>query len=124
MTSQSVVNLDPTNPNKAIMDNATLDPAAQDPSAAAAPEAKTPLVTIEIQVFGENEFTVSAESGEEEAAEGSETAEGPEGEPAETIKEALTLALQIFKKAVKGSGTSAEDQMSAGFNGSQSQEAE
>ena len=93
-----------------------------DPSAA--PEAAAPAedtgYTIEIKVSGDGSITVSSESANEEAgeesAEGGEAAEAPEGTPVKSIKEALTLVLDIYRNDGQASqGASADDQMNEGF---------
>ena len=100
---------------------------------AAAPEDQAPGYVIEIHVSGDGSITVGCESDSEESAEAAPGAEGAEGEayepmegkPAKNIKEALTIALDIFRNDGKaGSGMNAQDEMNEGFNGPQALEAE
>lgn len=69
--------------------------------------------TIEIAVSGDDSMTVSVESAGQEGAE-SGMAEASEGVPAKSIKDALTMALAIYKS--NGQMPQGESDQDASFN--------
>jgi hypothetical protein len=91
-------------------------------SAEGAPDAEAPEGSggfeIEISVDGQGGITVGSESASDEASE-SAGSEEAQGQPAANIKEALTIALGIYKEKSRGMTQTADgserEQMLAGF---------